>query len=433
MDQLNLKTNNTQFEPIEQKDIAKTDFVGFQVDGKIINELSNQVSSHLFAIGELMKNSYDAKATKIQIYLNINENILTIEDNGDGISQDNIQSLFHIAKSYKKYGEIYKFHILKKIKNNNGKLFLHKIIRNIEKKDNIITASREEVSRLVQGSKGLGLLSAFKFGNIVEWNTMSNGKSISIVANKNTIVNEDDITKVKFIINDGQKKSKGTIIKIFLDPRDEEIEFIYNFFSNKKNNEKLVNFFFDNNIEINLNLTGKAPNEKSKNVKTLQKSILNTELDENKIFNLTYDSESNIFSYQYKIGSKIKTENIPYNKKINNNDYYIKIRANAYSLKSNGKNKFSSIFKNNNNELSPLVYINGVLFNNDQLFNPSITRGIRSSESLPQITGFVEIFCTNSSLEFNNERTDLIVNSFNSQLREDIRNLNIFLQKFGKN
>jgi D-arabinose 5-phosphate isomerase GutQ len=37
---------------------------------------------------------------------------------------------------------------------------------------------------LVQGSKGLGLLSAFKFGNIVEWNTMSNGKSISIVANK---------------------------------------------------------------------------------------------------------------------------------------------------------------------------------------------------------------------------------------------------------
>jgi sensor histidine kinase regulating citrate/malate metabolism len=101
MSQYALNINNNTSNELEEN---HKDFIGFQVDGKIINELSNQVSSHLFAIGELMKNSYDAKATKIQISLNINENILTIEDNGDGIPQDNIQSLFHIAKSYKKYG-----------------------------------------------------------------------------------------------------------------------------------------------------------------------------------------------------------------------------------------------------------------------------------------------------------------------------------------
>ena len=62
--------------------------VGFQVDGKILNELSKQVSSHLFALGELMKNSYDAEATRVNIIFDIKNKQLTVEDNGVGISKE---------------------------------------------------------------------------------------------------------------------------------------------------------------------------------------------------------------------------------------------------------------------------------------------------------------------------------------------------------
>lgn len=114
-------------------------YIGFQVDGKIINELSKQVSSHLFALGELLKNSYDAQATNINITLDMQKSILIVEDNGLGISLNNIRSIFHIAKSEKTYGKESLF-INKKLKNkskNGSYLFIHKIEKHI-KQNNIL-------------------------------------------------------------------------------------------------------------------------------------------------------------------------------------------------------------------------------------------------------------------------------------------------------
>ncbi|MDC4624454.1 ATP-binding protein, partial [Acinetobacter baumannii] len=116
--------------------------VKFQVDGKILNELSKQVTNHIFALGELIKNSYDAQATYIKITLDLKNSLLTVDDNGIGITKENIQSILHIAKSNKKYAKKITF-----------------------------VAGGRKIERFTQGSKGLGLFSAFKFGNIVNWDT----------------------------------------------------------------------------------------------------------------------------------------------------------------------------------------------------------------------------------------------------------------------
>lgn len=110
--------------------------------GKIIEELSQKIPSSLFALNELVKNSYDAFSTEVTITLVPSELMIIIADNGNGMSVEEIHSLFHISKSTKKYG-----------------------------------AEREQdgVTRITQGSKGLGFLSAFKFGDKVEWKTCKNG------------------------------------------------------------------------------------------------------------------------------------------------------------------------------------------------------------------------------------------------------------------
>ncbi|WP_312057423.1 ATP-binding protein [Acinetobacter courvalinii] len=198
---------------IENKD-KKQSSVKFQVDGKILNELSKQVSSHLFALGELMKNSYDAEATSINITLDMKNNYLKIEDNGTGISEDNIKSLFHIAKSGKEYGRVFNF--------------------NLDKKT---------ITRYTQGSKGLGLFCAFKFGDIVKWDTKYEDKpAYSITINKNNVIELSDITEINFPLVQSSRHERGTVITIALDPNDEEVDFIYDFFTNNNHSKKLVNF-----------------------------------------------------------------------------------------------------------------------------------------------------------------------------------------------
>lgn len=106
--------------------------------GKIIEELSQKIPSSLFALNELVKNSYDAFSPDVNITVVPSELMIIISDNGNGMSIEEINSLFHISKSSKEYGR---------------------------------EISQDGVTRIIQGSKGLGFLSAFKFGNTVEWKT----------------------------------------------------------------------------------------------------------------------------------------------------------------------------------------------------------------------------------------------------------------------
>lgn len=110
--------------------------------GKIIEELSQKIPSSLFALNELVKNSYDAFSPDVNITVVPSELMIIISDNGNGMSIEEINSLFHISKSSKEYGR---------------------------------EISQDGVTRIIQGSKGLGFLSAFKFGNTVEWKTCKNG------------------------------------------------------------------------------------------------------------------------------------------------------------------------------------------------------------------------------------------------------------------
>ena len=377
--------------------------LGFQVDGNILNELSRQVSSHLFALGELIKNSYDAKATLISIELDLSTNKLIIEDNGDGISYENAKSLFHIAKSSKKYGQKFTF----------------------------LTHTGEKVTRYTQGSKGLGLLSAFKFGDIVSWNSKCKNETLLITVDKNDVVKLADINDISYPIFPGNKKENGTIITINLNSTDtEEINYIYNYFKELRNAKKLTNFFFDNYLQITLTLRNKDGYiEQNFPIKTKSTQNWKNDLSNNSLFRIEYNSLDDILTFTNNENKIFTTKFQPTNNKRN---YKISFSIIAYSLKSGGKKKIDSLFHNKNNNLSPLVYINGTLFNNDQVFDPSITRQIQSSKSLPQLVGFVEIFSDDLGLQFNNERTDLVTNLFNTTLKNDIEELNKFLQAEGK-
>ena len=180
--------------------VVEDQSIKFQVDGKILNELSKQVTSHIFALGELIKNSYDAQATHIKITLDLKNGLLTIDDNGIGITKKNIQSILHIAKSNKKYAKKFTFDL-------DGKI----------------------IERLTQGSKGLGLFSAFKFGNIVNWDTKcENSDSYSLTVDKGEVIKLSNISNAIYKLTTGERKSRGTTITIKLDNNDKEILFTYN-------------------------------------------------------------------------------------------------------------------------------------------------------------------------------------------------------------
>lgn len=376
--------------------------VGFMVDGKLINELSKQVSSHIFALGELLKNSYDAKSTKIDIKFNKKERLLVIEDNGTGISSKDFSSLLHIAKSSKEYGQQFSFN-----------------------KD------KETITRYTQGSKGLGLFCAFKFGDLVIWDTKFKNESSKLVVDKNKVIEQADISKIVLPISDGSREKTGTTITITIDPNDNDINYIYDFFKSSKNSRKITRYFFGNDVEISIDLIDEnGSRESGFPKKTQSKQHLNNEHIDKKVFDISYDSEKNEIIYRYIDG---RTKTISYKLTHTLKDFRVNLHINAYQLQSGGVNKINNIFHNNRDELSPLVYINGVMFNSDQFFDPSITRKVSSKQALPQLTGFIQVICTNNQLQFNNERTDLIRNSYNEEIRQNINNLNKEIQSHGKN
>ena len=100
------------------------------ISGKIISELSEKIPSNIIALNELIKNSYDAGSSKVEVALDSKQGSLTITDTGEGMNKKDIDTLFHISSSDKVYGSF-----------------------------------NDKYNRYVQGSKGLGFLSVFKFGH----------------------------------------------------------------------------------------------------------------------------------------------------------------------------------------------------------------------------------------------------------------------------
>ena len=121
----------------------KVEQVPITVAGNILSELSEKIPNNIIALNELIKNAYDAFSPSVDIILDSKSKELTIRDYGTGMDTEGIKKLFHISSSEKHYGKVISF---------------------------------GDTQRLTQGSKGLGFLSVFRFGNRVLWKTGKNSK-----------------------------------------------------------------------------------------------------------------------------------------------------------------------------------------------------------------------------------------------------------------
>jgi HSP90 family molecular chaperone len=138
------------------KEIGENLGTGIKVSGNIISELSEKIPTHIIALNELIKNSYDAGALSVSIEIDTRKNILRIIDNGEGMNRRDIDTLFHLSHSLKVYGEY-----------------------------------NSQYKRYVQGAKGLGFLSVFKFGKKAEWRTKSDvgiNSQLILIHSKNRII-----------------------------------------------------------------------------------------------------------------------------------------------------------------------------------------------------------------------------------------------------
>jgi hypothetical protein len=360
--------------------------VPLKFSGNIVNHLSVTIPSNIFALNELTKNSYDAFATEIEIVIDIPNSKLIIKDNGIGMNERDIIKLFHIGISTKTYG--------KKNSYNN-------------------------LTRYVQGSKGLGFLSSFKFGDIVKWETNKEGKKIEFSANKEDISSKQDASEYNIYPKLTDSNDIGTTITIDLD--NKKLNALCDYFKEEKNITKTVNAFYDEGIIITLKMLNN--NFSSKPILSL--------LDEGEDYQfcyVTYDSlDSNLKIYRDQ--REFQKEKF----KISSKDYIIKAELMIYHFKQ-GKNKKSAkisklFYRDNDDALTPLLYINNNLFNNYQYFDSNINRSKRSAKSMPQMIGYVRVYCSESDLDFNSDRTNFVENDLTSNIINDLKELNSKIQK----
>ncbi len=356
--------------------------------GKIIEELSQKIPSTLFALNELVKNSYDAFSPEVTITIVPSKLMITVSDRGNGMSLDEINSLFHISKSTKKYG--------------------------YELKQNGMT-------RIIQGSKGLGFLSAFKFGDKVEWKTCKNGICSIFSIKKTDLVNKDDVSGVNIPIKTESSTENGTEIKIYTN--QQEMDDLMSDLSDDKISSKLVSSMMDDSFNIKLIIENK---EKIASTKKIKPFI--SECESSQLFYVEYNSSKEEINFYHK-GELINQT--PFT--IDRIDYRIEVKLIIF-LFEKGRNtrSISSLYKRvHDNALYPLVYINKNMFNNTRIFDPEVLRKRSSGSSLPQMIGKVSILSQHSNLEFNSDRTSFVENNLTKNLMFNLKKLNETIQVKG--
>ena len=356
--------------------------------GKIIEELSQKIPSTLFALNELVKNSYDAFSPDVTITVVPSKLMITVSDRGNGMSLEEINSLFHISKSTKRYGYELK---------QNG------------------------VTRIIQGSKGLGFLSAFKFGDKVEWKTCKNGICSVFSIKKTDLVNKDDVSGINIPIETERCDENGTEIRIYTN--QQEMDDLMSDLSDDKISSKLVSSMLDDSFDIKLVIENK---EKTVSTKKIKPFI--SECESSQLFYVEYDSSKEEINF-YHNGELISQTPFP----IDRIDYSIDVKLIIF-LFEKGRNTrgISNLYKRvHDDALYPLVYINKNLFNNTRIFDPEVLRKRSSGSSLPQMIGKVSIFSQNSNLEFNSDRTSFVENKLTKNLMFNLKKLNEAIQVKG--
>ncbi len=366
--------------------------VSLKFGGKLIEELSQKIPSSLFALNELIKNAYDAFSPDITITISPSKSVITITDKGVGMSEEDIASLFHLSKSTKNYG--------------------HEVTYN-------------GMTRITQGSKGLGFLSAFKFGDTVKWKTYKNGKCSVFSVKKSDLVIQDDISGTQIPVTTSlcSEAEKGT--EIIISTNQHEMAQLLADLNDKKIAEKLVAAMIDDSFNIKLEIEDKDISFSTNKLKAFESEEKNLQL-----FYVRYSSSKEKIDF-YHMGELIRS--FPF---ITNFDGYsidLSLIIFLFDNKTKSRKKsISSLYKREYDDaLYPLVYINRNLFNNTMIFNPDLLRKQRSSQALPQMIGNIFIRSQSEHLEFNSDRTNFVDNYLTRNLIKTLESLNDFIQKNG--
>lgn len=362
--------------------------VSLRFGGEIINELSNKIPSSLFALNELIKNAYDAFSPEVTITVVPSKNQITIVDKGNGMERNDIDSLFHVSRSTKTYG--------KEITHDGRTI-------------------------ITQGSKGLGFLSAFKFGDKVTWKTCKNGEINTFSVRKSDLVSRDDVSGVKIPVTTDVGKEDGT--EIIISTSKEKMDELLIELSDNRISEKLVSSIISEDFNIKLNVESRKRVISSNGIKSFK-----NESEENQLFYVKYDSFKGKIEF-YHLGRLINETLFD----IGRIDYHVNVELIVFQFQKGRNSKgISDLYKRiHDNALYPLVYVNNNLFNNVMLFDPDLLRRKKSSDTLAQIIGHVLIRSESSDIEFNSDRTNFVENGLTKSLTSNLRALNELIQTKG--
>lgn len=375
----------------------KVEQVPITVAGNILSELSEKIPNNIIALNELIKNAYDAFSPSVDIILDSKSKTLTIRDYGIGMDTEGIKKLFHISSSEKHYGEAISF---------------------------------GDTQRLTQGSKGLGFLSVFRFGKKVYWKTSRNNKISKFTVDFDSLITEYNITdRCLDVTLVGSADFVGTLIRI--EVNDYNLEALKEYLTKDVNRNKVLNSFIDNekndgkisadrNFVINLNI--------DEEVYSTDYSIqLENQNSSDQLFEINYSSNESYLVFK-KNGEDIYSEKFNFD----SDRYSVEMNLAAFYLVPNGKSKINSLFYNpNNNNLTPLIYINNNLFNNYLLFDTELMITKKYSEVLKQLIGYISIKSSDPSIQFNSDRTQFSQSKLTDDIANFIEKINEKIQRIG--
>lgn len=354
------------------------------VSGKIIKEISEKIPNTIYAIVELIKNSYEAMANTIEI--NVCDNNIEIFDDGDGMDLDDIHSLLIVSHSNKEYGVV-----------KNG--------------------------RIISGEKGLGFFSVFKFGSKVTVKTSKQGTNYSFTIDMNEIEGLEDIHDSNVDISESSSidlKKNGTRI-VIENLNSEAIELFRKVLDNSSDFLKLQNSIIDDNFKVKIN-------KLYKDAKEIPSDISNSLVKDKIIAKTCFQSktyrEKDIFYYRIYINGLSYDIDIDqkYNSLLANNDFEIKLEIDYFKFNSGELKKVSDYYKDQKlKKITPLVYFNNVYFSND-LYDVEINVSSSSKKVIRQQAGIINIYLMKKGiLDFNSDRT-MLIESRNQLLLQELLN-----------